>query len=109
MNTQTQYFKSPNPLAARLNRPAGGLGSWMARLRLLPVVHYLLGLAAAVLVIGMLLAFYTVVTQAVSQSLLRQQALTARAQALGRCQLLASVSARSRCLLELPALPGSGG
>lgn len=64
---------------------------------------------AVVAVIGLVLTFHAVVTQAVRQSGLRQQALAAQSQAVWRCKLLPRTSARRLCLQELPTLPGSGG
>jgi len=69
-----------------------------------PLLQQMLGVGA---VIGLVLIFHAVVTQAVHQSGLRQQALASQSQAVWRCKLLPSVSARQACLRELPTLPGS--
>ncbi|MDR3369001.1 hypothetical protein [Rhodoferax sp.] len=59
---------------------------------------------SVVLVVSMLLAFYNVVCQAVSQSALYQQAMAAQSQAIWRCKRMPSVSARHDCLLAVPTL-----
>lgn len=67
-----------------------------------------LGLAATAAAIVILLMFHTVVTQAVSQGALRQQALAARSQALWQCQMIPGPMARQNCLSNAPAAPASG-
>lgn len=57
-------------------------------------------LAVASMVVG----FYLVVTQAVHQGELRQQALAAHSRAVWQCQLLKSASVRKACLLNIPTL-----
>lgn len=64
-----------------------------------------LGLAAAA--IAILLMFHTVVTQAVIQGALRQQALAARSQAIWHCQMIPGPMARQNCLSNAPAAPAS--
>jgi hypothetical protein len=68
---------------------------------------WLLSAFSAALVISLLMAFYNVVSQAVNQSALLQQALAAQSQAVWRCKLLPSVSARQDCLQAIPALLAS--
>jgi hypothetical protein len=55
-------------------------------------------LAVATMVSG----FYAVVTQAVHQGELRQQALAAHSRAVWQCKMLRSASARKGCLLTIP-------
>lgn len=59
-------------------------------------------------VAGLLLVFHAVATQAVTQSVLRQQARSAQSQALWRCKLLSEVSARQACLRDMAAPLASG-
>jgi len=63
---------------------------------------------AVLVVMGLLLLFHAVVTQAVNQSVLQQQARSAQAQALWRCQRLPGMSTRQACLRELAAPLPSG-
>jgi hypothetical protein len=53
-------------------------------------------------VASMVLGFRAVVTHAVQQSELRQQALAAHSRAIWRCKMLRSVPARNGCLLNIP-------
>jgi hypothetical protein len=53
-------------------------------------------------VVSMVLGFHAVVTQAVHQGELRQQALTAHTRAVWQCKMLRSVSARKGCLVSIP-------
>jgi hypothetical protein len=55
-------------------------------------------LAVASMVVG----FYAVVTQAVRQGELRQQALAAHSRAVWQCKMLKSASVRKTCLLNIP-------
>jgi len=59
-------------------------------------------------VIGLLLVFHAVATQAVSQSVLQRQARSAQSQALWRCTLLPDKTARQTCLRDSAAPPASG-
>ena len=58
---------------------------------------------AVLVVVGLLMVFHAVATQAVNQSVLRQQARSAQSQALWRCKLLSEVAARQACLRDLAA------
>lgn len=70
-----------------------------------PLLLQMLGVGA---VIGLVLIFHAVVTQAVRDSGLRQQARAAQSEAIWRCKLLPSASASQVCLQALPALAGRG-
>jgi len=59
-----------------------------------------LGVAATLVVIGMLLAFHSVVQSAVKVGEFRRQATLTQAQATGRCKMLRAPSARDRCLMQ---------
>jgi hypothetical protein len=63
---------------------------------------------AVVLVVGLLLVFHAVATQAVNQSVLRQQARSVQSQALWHCKLLSQVAARRDCLRDLAAPMANG-
>lgn len=101
MNTDLRTFKFADQRPGHLNLPRDDRApGWRAVLR----APWLLRVLAAGAVIGLVLAFYAVVTQAVHQSALRQQAIAAQAQAASRCASLAPASARRSCLLDLAAL-----
>lgn len=68
--------------------------------------QFLLQGLVLLLVLGMVLAFYAVVTQSVNQGALRQQARLAQSQALQRCTLLSRAPQRQACRLEANALLG---
>jgi len=59
-------------------------------------------------VVGLLLAFHAVATQAVNQSVLQRQARSAQSQALWRCTQLPGKTARQTCLRDLAAPQVSG-
>lgn len=59
-----------------------------------------LGVVASLVVIGMLLAFHSVVQGAVQVGEFRRQASLSQAQATGRCKMLRAPSARERCLMQ---------
>jgi len=56
---------------------------------------------AALIILGMLLAFHQVVSGAVLQSELRHKATAMKAQATWRCHSLRGLSASESCLLKL--------
>ncbi|HEY8904785.1 MAG TPA: hypothetical protein VIM63_01985 [Rhodoferax sp.] len=70
--------------------------------------RWMLSAFSAALVIGMLLTFYNVVSQAAYESALHQQALVAHAQGTWRCKRLPNASARQDCLLAIPKLLANG-
>lgn len=103
MKHQPHQLTFLNPLSsdlARLPVAPGSDGRSVAAVWRHPLV--LPGLAV-VAVVGLLLAFHAVATQAVNQSVLRQQTRSAQSQALWRCKLLSEVAARQACLRDLAA------
>ena len=65
------------------------------------------GILAALAVLGLLLAFYQVVRDAVDQAALRRQAVALHANAAWRCQMAPGFHASQRCLGQLEAVrPG---
>jgi hypothetical protein len=50
----------------------------------------------------MVVGFYAVVSQAVRQGELRQQAFAAHSRAVWQCKMLRSVAARKGCLMNIP-------
>ena len=101
MTTRSPTFKFSDELPGALNLPVDRSAPWWqwawAVLRSPLALWVLLGA-----VIGLVLVFHAVVTQAVRQSGLRQQALAAQSQVVWRCRQLPSDSARQACLRELP-------
>lgn len=64
----------------------------------------MLGVLATVLVIGMLMAFHSVVQGAVKDGELRRQAAITQADAIWRCKSLPDLSERSNCLQQTDVL-----
>lgn len=104
----SQHLKRLNLHPGDLTVGAGRTAQWLQQLWTVLSSPLLLGLAAAAAVVAIVLMFHTVVTQAVSQGALRQQALTARSQAIWHCQMIAGPMARQNCLSNAPAAPGRG-
>lgn len=100
MNTDLRTFKFSEQRPGHLDLPRDARA---AGLRAALRAPWFLRVLAAGAVIGLVLSFYAVATQAVQQSALRQQALAAQAQAVSRCTALVPASARRSCLLELAA------
>ncbi len=72
-----------------------------------PAIHVsnqMLGSLAALIILGMLMAFYTVVSKAVQQGEIRRQASAHQAVAVWRCKMLPDLSARTACLLQVHAI-----
>ncbi len=100
MNTRLHTFKFSDQLPGHLDLP-NAAPWWQAAWAMLrsPLSLSVLAVGAA---IGLVLIFHTVVTQAVRQSSLRQQALSVQSQAVWRCKQLPSKSSYRACMQELP-------
>lgn len=108
MKHQPHHLTFLNPLSnhpARLPVASGAGGGRVRSVLRWPVLLWVLAVLA---VVGLLLVFHTVATEAVNQSVLRQQARSAQSQALWRCKLLSEVSARQACLRDMAAPLANG-
>jgi hypothetical protein len=97
-----------SPFASHPAPVSAGIGPKRVRVWVTLHLHGLLCAFLVVLVVSMLLMFYSVVSQAVYQGELHQQALVTQSRAIWRCKLLSSVSARQNCLLAIPKPLDSG-
>ena len=94
MEISSRTFKHATQFSGYPSLAPEGLGLWRHRVWQALNSRWLLSAFSTALVISLLLAFYNVVNQATNQSAFRQQALAAQSQAVWRCKLLPSVSAR---------------
>ncbi|APW47678.1 hypothetical protein [Rhodoferax antarcticus] len=106
MNTHLHTFKFSDQPPEHLTLASHRSAPRWQRLWVLLRSPLLLQILAVWAVIGLVLIFHAVVTQAVHQSGLRHQALAAQSQAAWRCKLLPSASARQVCLRERPTASG---
>lgn len=60
----------------------------------------LLGVLVTMIVVGMLMAFHSVVQGAVQNGELRRQTVITQADVIWRCKMLSDLPARNRCLLQ---------
>lgn len=71
-----------------------------------PAIHMsnqILGALATLVILGMLMVFHMVVSDAVQQGEVRRQASALQADAIWRCKLLPDLPARAACLLQINA------
>ena len=106
MNTRLNTFKFSDQLPGHLKRPADQSAPWWQSAWVVLRSPQSVSVLAVGAVIGLVLIFYAVVTQAVRQSGLRQQALAAQSQAVWRCKQLPTASTYQACLRELPTQLG---
>jgi hypothetical protein len=108
VETTLQTVTLSSPFASHPALASAGVDPSGARVWATLHLHGLFCAFSVVLVVSMLLTFYSVVSLAVSQGELHQQALVTQSRAIWRCKLLSSVSARQNCLLAIPKPLDSG-
>jgi hypothetical protein len=94
-------FRLSNGTAGGFTALQGRLQRWWQRLPAEARSPLWPALLAALLVLGMLLAFHQVVLGVVQQSELRHKASAMQAEATWRCRALPGLDASSNCLLQL--------
>jgi hypothetical protein len=108
MTTHLHTFKPAAPMSEPLALAPEEPGPWRHRVWTTRYARWMLSAFSAALVVGLLLAFYNVVSQAAVVSAVHQQALVAHAQGTWRCKRLPNATERQDCLLAIPKLLANG-
>jgi hypothetical protein len=103
MHNNFPPFKLPDGEAGGLVVPLRGLQLWWHHLPVWVRSPLWPGMLASMTVLGLLLAFYQVVSGAVQQGALRQKAAAMYSEASGRCNTLSDLRAREGCRVQLTA------
>jgi hypothetical protein len=104
MHNNTPPFKLPDGEAGGFVVPQRGLQLWWHHLPVWVRSPLWPGMLATLTVLGLLLAFYQVVSAAVQQSALRHKATAMHSEATWRCNTLSGLGAREVCRSQLNAV-----